>query len=155
MIDEQLAEFLQSGLACAVATRDGRRIPDCVLASGVRVERDRRHVTVFLHDPISRRAYSNLRDNGQIAITLEHIPNHHTIQLKGIVTRVAKATEADIADATRLHAGFVKEIETVGVAPRFSSRLAFLPCHAVTLLVEAIFEQTPGPKAGLCIKGAK
>ncbi|RIK62154.1 MAG: hypothetical protein DCC64_11620 [Planctomycetota bacterium] len=154
VIDETLADFLQSGLACAVATRDARLVPDCVLAVGVRIERDRRHATVFVHDTISRRTLANLKHNGQIAVTLEHLPDHHAIQLKGEVTRVAAATEADIADATRFHAGFVKEIEYVGVAPRFSRRLAFLPCHAVTFRVEAIFEQTPGPKAGACLKEA-
>lgn len=152
MIDEHLADFLQSGLACSVATRDARLVPDCVLAAGVRVEQDRKHVTVFVHDKISVRTLANLKDNGQIAVTLEHLPDHHAIQLKGVATRVARGKDADIADATRFHAGFLKEIEYVGVAPRFSRRLAFLPCHAVTFRVEAIFEQTPGPRAGTCLK---
>ncbi|CAG0973393.1 hypothetical protein PLCT2_01484 [Planctomycetaceae bacterium] len=130
-------------------------VPDCVLAAGVRVERDRKHVTVFLHEGISAQSLANLKDNGKIAVTLEHLPDHQAIQIKGTASRVAKANQRDIADATRFHSGFVKEIEYVGVAPRVSRRLAFLPCVAVTLRVEAIFEQTPGPKAGACIKGTR
>lgn len=155
MIEETLAEFLESGLACAVSTRDASLVPDCVLAAGVRVGRDRKHVTVFLHDAISARSLANLKDNGKIAVTLEHLPDHHAIQLKGTASRVAKAREQDVADATRFHAGFMKEIEYVGVAPRVARRLAFLPCVAVTFRVEAVFEQTPGPQAGARIKGAQ
>jgi hypothetical protein len=147
-LSEELVELMESGVSIMVGTRDARLRPWCVRAQGAVVGADRRHVTVFLPVATSERAVRDLEDNGRIALTFSRPFDHRTIQLKGRAVRVRAGTPQDRVRQERYRAALCEQLHVVGMSRAATRRLSFWPCHAVDVLVEASFEQTPGPSAG-------
>jgi hypothetical protein len=50
MISDELARFLESGLAITIATRDAQLEPDGGWAWAARVDEDRAHITLYVHE---------------------------------------------------------------------------------------------------------
>lgn len=148
MIAEELVPFLESGVSVQVGTRDGQLFPDGLRAYGLRVEADRRHVTVFLPDATAQQALANLRDNGRIALCLSRIADHRTFQLKGRAAEVRPADQEDLKVIRGYRALLTEALAQVGTPTRMGVRLAHWPAHAVRIEVESLFDATPGPGAG-------
>jgi hypothetical protein len=146
-LPDDVVEFVQRGISVLVGSRDARLMPECIRAVGVRVERGAQELTIFLPTATSARVLANLRENGRIAITVAHT-DHHSIQIKGKVLRVASARPADRELVERYRCDLAQNWGYIGVPPRFTLRLAHWPCHAVRFRVETAFDQTPGPRAG-------
>ena len=93
-------------------------------------------------------AIHNVATTKRLAITASNPPDHRTTQLKGttIDARLARDDEQPFLRG-RLDA-FVDVLEGYGFPRGMARRLAYWPAFAVTIRVEEIFEQTPGPQAG-------
>ncbi len=152
-VPENLAPLLEGLAAVHVATRDSRFVPDEVMAATALLEPDGRRLTVYLPVATSETSLANLRDNGAIAIVLSQPLTHRTVQLKGRAETIRPAREDEREAVERHAAAFDAEVETIGLPPAVVRRRAKWPCHAVTFVVEAAYEQTPGPRAGEPIEG--
>jgi hypothetical protein len=148
LIAEELVPFLESGVSVQVGTRDAQLFPDGLRAYGLRVEPDRRQVTVFLPDSTARQALANLRDNGRIALCLSRIADHRTIQLKGRALDVRAADGRDLEVIRAYRARLTEALAQIGMPTRLGLRLSHWPAHAVRFEVESLFDATPGPGAG-------
>ena len=154
MIDDALKTFLESGVSVVVGTRDERLVPEIVRAWGPQVSRDRRSIRLCVPDATSVRTRTNLVGNGRIAAAFSLPSNYETVQLKGRHLRTTKPTAEDLLRVDRHRESFAGVNESIGV-PRarveafWRRELAGSPLFVtIHFVVDAIFDQTPGPAAG-------
>lgn len=154
MISKELEDFLQAGRSCVLGTRDAEKRPECVRVVGVRVERGRKEVSLFLPVATGAHTVANLRDNGRVAVGFSRVEDHRSIQLKGALVSLRDATERDRPAVEHWREAIEREFGWIGLPPSIIRRIAHWPCHAIRFRVESIFLQTPGPGAGDPLPGS-
>lgn len=154
IISDELVELFASGVDLCVATRSAALLPESVMGMGIRVHSNRRQVTVHVPTAVCSTTLDNLRDNGQLAVTLCRPLNHCAVQLKGKRTGVRASTESDREVQEIFRAAMVTAFAVVGVPRDMTRRIVWWPSMAIDFEVSSIFIQTPGPDAGEVLTGA-
>ena len=147
-ISLELAEFLESGLAIVVGTRDGDLNPDGAVAWAVEIDEDRGQLTLFMHEIAAAEMLRNLKSHPEIAINLDQPTSHRACQVKGVYLshRPARADERELVD--RQCYGFADDLEKIGFPRALTTAWQNWPCTALEVRVTQLFEQTPGPGTG-------
>src|SRR5262249_40112802 len=122
--------------------------PLAVFAFGLQAGADDREVTVFVPAALSPMILANLRDNGQMAVTLVRPSDHRSLQIKGVWLGERRTTDDDRAFLTRYRDGMLQEMGLGGVPRSVWNRIAWWPAVALRMEVRDTFVQTPGPSAG-------
>jgi hypothetical protein len=148
LIGSELQRFLESGVSVLVGTRDRLLVPEAARGFGLRVESGGRELAVFVPHVWGRRTVANLRDNGRIAVSAARPIDHRSVQAKGAVVEIRDGEAADLAAIERYRELLVADFAAYGYPPRILLRFTAWPCHVVRFAVEALYEQTPGPRAG-------
>jgi len=148
MIPDDLADFLQSGIAISMATRDRQLAPSGARVWAASVDGDRSHLTAFVLADAAPRVLGDLQDNGQAAISFARPADHRTVQVKGTYVESRSALDAERAEVDRQVAGFFRELEGIGIPRAMFASYRWWPAVAIRLRVAAFFNQTPGPGAG-------
>lgn len=152
MSSSSITRCLEPGFAILVGTVDAAGTPSC--CRGVAILSNDEFATATAYVPVatSQTIIHNLAITKRIAVNVSHPIEHRAVQLKGVAldARLAREDEAPFVRA-RLDA-FADVLDTVGVPRRLTRSVAHWPAFAVTLRVEQIFDQTPGPKAGSRIR---
>jgi hypothetical protein len=153
-IDEALKAFIESGVSVVVGTRDEGLVPEIVRAWGPHVNRDRRSLRLCVPEATSVRTRTNLVANGRIAVAFSLPSTYETVQLKGRHLRTTRPSADDRLRVDRHRESFAAVNESLGV-PRargdifwrreLTGSSLFVTIH---FLVDAVFNQTPGPAAG-------
>jgi len=144
----ELPRILEGLSAIAVGTRDAALGPACVQAVGVTADASGR-VTVFIPEATGERTFANLAANGAVAVVMEKILTHRTVQVKGRCVGLRPASEDEREIVERCMGAFFDDVVSAGAPRRVLTRKNRWPCRAVTLEVAEVYEQTPGPRAGL------
>lgn len=151
VIDPAWAVFLAGPVAINVASRNAALVPSVARAYGCRVSPDRRQVTILLAEARARAVLRDLADGAPIAAVFSRPKTHIRLQLKGERAEVLPATAADRELMRAYGAAFAAEVCALGYPEAFAEQL-IRPCgeRATTVRFEpvALFEQTPGPRAG-------
>jgi pimeloyl-ACP methyl ester carboxylesterase len=147
-LPDDLVEFIGSGLSIMVGTRDAQHMPEATRCVGVRVHDDRRHVTVYVAAATADQTVANVRDNGQVAVSLSRPADHRSLQIKGTAVAVREAGPADEAEVDRYIELAVPIFEFIGIGPQIIRRVAHWPAWAIDVAIGDAFVQTPGPGAG-------
>lgn len=147
-LSEELAEFVEGGLSMLVGTRDAALRPQVDRAVGAFVGPDRESVTVYLNKTLATKAVANLQDNGQVALTVSRPYDHRSLQVKGQLVSLRDGAEEDRIKQERWLAGFVEHLYIVGLPRSVIRQLKIFPSVALTMRIDDIFVQTPGPGAG-------
>lgn len=148
MIPSAIVDLLQTGVSVMVGTRDADLMPECTRAWGIQIGEDRRSVTIFLTETVSRHTLDNLRENGRIAISCTRPTDHVACQLKGRVRAIRPAGPRDRKRSGDWHREFVQEIVAIGVPAETGRAWITEPDLAVEIDVTDVFQQTPGPGTG-------
>lgn len=148
MIPESVSDLLRTGVSIVVGTRDASLVPECTRAWGIRLNKDKRSVTIFLTETVSRKTLQNLRENGQIAISCARPTDHMACQLKGRMRAIRPAGARDRECCNRWGHEFRGELIAIGVPAHLFDALIRDPALAVDIDVTDVFHQTPGPGAG-------
>lgn len=145
---ERARRCLEPGLSVVVGSVDARNVPTCCRAIAISSADDLATATVYLPVAAGQETIQNVATTKRLAITASNPPDHRTTQLKGttIEARLARDDEHPFLRG-RLEA-FVDVLEKFGFPRGLARRLGYWPAFAVTIRVEEIFEQTPGPQAG-------
>jgi hypothetical protein len=151
MIDEILAEFLQSGLGIHVGTRNEQLEPSGCRAAALKVDDDGKHVVVYVPKAASPQVFENLRTNGSAAISMARPVDERAVQLKGLMLFSWDAKPEEEVFARGQWAGFLAQLDAIGLPGAATSSWTIFPCIAIRLKVTAIFNQTPGPDAGAAL----
>lgn len=148
VIDNELKELLESGVAATAATADEDGRPHLAIAWGPRVHPDGTAVTIFLEVARAEIALADLRTTQRIALTVADPVSYRSVQLKGRQLAVTEADDADRAWVQRHREAFMVTTALVGESPVAVRNRWMEDVLRVDFQVEQAFDQTPGPDAG-------
>jgi hypothetical protein len=147
-IDDNLKEFVHSGVAAIVATGDSRRRPHVKMGWSPRVHDDGQTVDVFLDAARASQTLANLRENGRIAMTVVHPVSVRSVQFKGTFRGEGSPSGDDDQWVQRGREEFSVSTALVGDPPEVIRNLWLPDVVRISFVVEQAFDQTPGPEAG-------
>jgi hypothetical protein len=150
VIPGKIVRFLEQYANVAfVGTRDRDLVPFGHRVCGWSVGADHRTMTILVPDEFLERLVESLRQNGELAVTIEAFPSHETYQFKGSYRHHRGVQGGDVEIADRIRRRFVKTVRPMSYEPEDALR-AFVspPALAVEFEVLEIYLQTPGPGAG-------
>jgi hypothetical protein len=147
MDGSELAAFLESGVsmlgACAV---DGLA-PEAFRVWGASVD-DRGRLRALVSGDATR-TLAAVRAGVRLGFVITDVTTFRSRQLKGAAVGAPESpTSDDIACLRRYHRGFVDALAVIGHPPLLAERLRPMSVQAVTMTIETVFDQTPGPSAG-------
>lgn len=151
LLDAAQAAFLAGPVAVGMASHDGDGVPSLSRAFGCKVSPDRREVTVFLSRLRSGALLRDLAAGQPVAAVFSRPLTHETLQLKAgqVVLRDLAPGEREIMEAAG--EAFIAELVPLGYAESFCRALMSPSADeavAATFTPTALYEQTPGPRAG-------
>jgi hypothetical protein len=152
MLDDSLTTFLQQGVAINIGTRNARLEPSAAYVGAALVDADRKHLTVFVPAVGAEAVLDDLQANGQAAIVFARPEDDRACQVKGTFVAARPASDAEEAVVRGQFEGFLRQLEIIGMPGESTRVWSVWPAIAVRLRVTAVFDQTPGPKAGAVIK---
>jgi hypothetical protein len=144
----ELHELLDGPSITYLATRNAKLEPLSAIAFGLQAASDGRELTLFLPAAVSPPTLANLRDNGQMAISLVRPSDHRALQIKGVWLGERRTTDDDRGFLLRYRDAMLGEMSTVGVPRSIWARLSWWPAIALRMEVRDTFIGTPGPSAG-------
>lgn len=150
--DPSLARYLGNGMSIVVGTVGADGWPATCRAVALVGHEDGQGVTVYLPVATGAETIANVATSGRVAIVSSCPSDHGTIQMKGRSrgVRVAREGEAGVVRAQMER--FADALDQVGVPRHVTRSFTSWPAFAVEVEVEAVFEQTPGPRAGALVK---
>jgi hypothetical protein len=92
----------------------------------------------------------SLRENGQLAVTVEEFPSHETYQFKGRYRSDRPLRHDDVEIVERVRKRFVRSLRSIyaDVPEEVLGAFVTKPSLAVEFEVLEVYLQTPGPGAG-------
>lgn len=149
MIDEALAAFLEGVPAQYVCTVDAGHDPSVGRAWGLRIDGGRAVRAVVGADAAT---VANLRVGGRVAMVVADVASYRAVQVKGSTVALEPPVAADHDTYRRYRRDFTAALRAAG---RTTPMELVWPASitALTFEVDAVFDQTPGPGAGLALRG--
>jgi len=151
LIDSDLAAFLQEGVGIHIASRNAALEPNGSRALAVKVDADGRHLEVYLATVAAARILPDLQSNGQAAVGFGRPVDDRACQVKGLFVGVRDASEGDRPFITGQWEAFLVNLEKIGIPRAATGAWITWPVVAIRLRANAIFDQTPGPSAGVSL----
>lgn len=144
---DELGALLKLGVSVLAATRDANMKPAISRCGGARLGDDGL-VRVAIALPEGARTLANIESTGVVALTAVLPTTYRTLQVKGHDARRIDWPELEqVALAHR--AAFVEQVIAVGLARENAPVMWSTRFVAVAFTPGEIFDQTPGPSAGL------
>jgi hypothetical protein len=150
VLDPAVVEFILSGVAVGVGTRDEDLRPGFSRGWGPEVSADGRSVRLCVSAPEGSRMRANLDGNGAVAVGFCPPTIARAVQVKGVAMVVGEPEAADLERVERHVRSFVEGCKRVGVPEGVSRRMYAGGAGLVSIQfsVDEVFDQTPGPTAG-------
>lgn len=152
LLDASQAAFLVGPVAIGMASHDAAGQPSLARAFGCRVAPDRREIVVFLSRRRSVSLLCDLAAGAPVAAVFSRPLTHATLQLKGKHARLEALQAGDREIMLAAGAAFSAELIALGYSEPFA-RAIMAGCAeeavAAAFVPVALFEQTPGPNAGI------
>jgi hypothetical protein len=149
--DEQV-RFIECGVSISAASRDVRRVPSVCKVVGCRVAADRRQVTILVDAVQAGQLLQDVAGSGALAVVFCLPSSHRTLQLKGHDARQVPLADGDAELAERHRAAFADDLLPLGYALPFALATHGFQAEglrALSFTLSDLFEQTPGPNAGM------
>jgi hypothetical protein len=143
---------LDPGLSIIVGAVDEHGQPSTCRAIAIDSRDDLETLTVFLPVATSHETIKNVATTKRLAVVATYPFDNSATQLKGRAIDARLASEAEGTFVRERLEAFTGSLRGFGVPRRIAASLAHWPAFAVTIRVEQIFEQTPGPNAGRRIR---
>lgn len=148
VIDADKAAFLAGPNSIALATHDGKLIPECTRALGLKHHLGTDLVTVWLPETTEGNLRRNLAAEPRIAVGVNRSTTHQTFQLKGRAVAIRTSPPERRAEQDVHWEAMVEDLAAVGVPRRLLQQVVRWPALEIDVEVTEIFDQTPGPGAG-------
>ncbi|WP_051304986.1 hypothetical protein [Chitinilyticum litopenaei] len=151
IISIQQFELLNTRCDVVVASRSLNNLPSVCWGMGGLVHDDRKTVSVWLHRDHSGQLIADIRDTSRISAVFSVPFTNVSFQLKGENATVRLARTDDALILQRHCGNMVRELELVQFGELFARTVFEYPLQdlmAVDFTISAMFEQTPGPRAG-------
>ena len=147
MIEPEVAELLESPCSLIMASVAPDGLPEAARGWAAAVHGS--DAVRVLLAASEARMLANLADRGRMALTTTHFLTNVSWQLKGRARAIDAATAGDRIRLDAFCAGCVEILhEHQGTPEAVIRRLIPAEIVAVEMVVEQVFDQTPGPQAG-------
>jgi hypothetical protein len=148
LIDEELGIFMESPVMIILGSCDDALRPQIGRAAGAIVDAREGRVDLMVCAREWPLTVANVRQNGRLSATFARPRDYVSYQAKGRATAIA-ASDAHRARARSYTEAMTATLVALGLEPSVAARwFADRELVALSLLVETIFVQTPGEKAG-------
>lgn len=153
MIPADIVDLIHGPQVLFVATRNQALRPHCRRVVGAIADGGSDMVTMFLPDQVNRQTVENAQSNGRVAFLLIDAFSHRSYQLKGAYLSSRPSTDADKAVRDLYVEKLAVHLRNwfVPIPDEFWKGIIIDPSISLSFRVEAIFDQTPGPKAGQAV----
>ena len=151
MIDKELAAFLEQGIGIQIGTRNAALDPNGARVVAVRVEDEGTHLVAFVPERAATYVLPDLEANGQAALVFARPPDERSCQVKGVFAGIGTTGAADERFARDQWQRWLERLTTIGLPLSTLEGWDALPCVAIRIRVTALFNQTPGPNAGVAL----
>ena len=155
MIAPEHRALIEDGVGVSLACcHDGW--PNLVRAIAGHLEADGQ-LAVFVSGTDAAALVAALRVGDPLAVVFSKPSTHRTLQVKGRLQSVCKASDEELALALRRAAAMTADLVSIGYGEAFGhGLLAFDRTDLVALRLrpECLFDQTPGPHAGEAVAGS-
>ena len=149
VLTPELVEFIHSGVAVGVASRDEMMRSAFSRAWGPQVSADLRSLTVCVSAAEGSPMRSNLEANGAAALGFSPPTIAKAVQLKGVAVVLGEPAPDDLERVQRHVRAFRANAEGVGVPPAVAEHITDgPPLVLISVSIDEGFDQTPGPTAG-------
>jgi hypothetical protein len=145
----RIKRSLEPGTSILIGTVDPQGFPACCRGIAVTSTDDLKTARVYVPIATSHETIANIATTGRITIVACHPVEHETVQIKGIVTGTQLANESEAVLVRDRLAQFGSALNRIGIPPRVTRTIGCWPAFAIDVRVDDIFEQTPGPNAGV------
>lgn len=160
LIDEVQAAFLQGGVSISAAssgTQAASSFPNLCRVLACEVAPDRRRLTVLVSRPQAAELLRDVGRSGRLAVVFSQPSTHRTLQVKGEDAQIGPASAQQLAAVRQHRDAFAAEVVPLGFADATVRLL--LTCDddeivAVCCTPVAVFDQSPGPRAGNMLRAA-
>jgi hypothetical protein len=139
---------MESGVSLLIGTRNAALRPASARGFGVEIDVAGFAATVFLPASAAALTLSNLRDNGQIALTFSRGFDHRSLQVKGHILSISETNERQRHLQDRYFAAFSAGLLLISHRENSLRHVRYYPSYALSFRIESMFDQTPGPGAG-------
>jgi hypothetical protein len=117
VLDEELREFVESGVAVIVGTADRAKRPHVVMGWGPRVSASGDAVSIFVESSRAALTLADVEATGRMALTFASPVSYRSVQVKGPGNVAGVANEEDQAWIQRHRDRFSTETALVGDPP--------------------------------------
>ena len=122
--------------------------PSHSFALGARINSAAETITVFVCKEISHTVLKDC-ETSKRAVFYSTLFSHEAYQVKGNVTQVEPLSEEDRSASKEHCEKFIQATTEMGMPPENTRKIFGLTADtAITIELEQIFDQTPGPNAG-------
>lgn len=135
-----------------VGTVDKDGVPGECRAIALRSTNALKTATVYVPLATSQNVIANVASTRRIAVVSSYPLDHVTTQIKGETTSVRLASDEEAELLRDRVEGLAEVLHTIGIPRRVTRNVNYWPAFAIEFAVEEIFEQTPGPRAGVSIR---
>jgi hypothetical protein len=148
MSPDRIQHCVLPGRSILVASADPRGVPSCCRGIAIASTDDLETLTVYVPVATSQDTIRNVGLTGRLAVAASNPVDNRSTQLKGSMTnaRLAREDERDVV--SRSLDAFAEVLDRIGVPRRLTHSVAHWPAFAITMRVEEVYDQTPGPQAG-------
>ena len=143
-----LERCLTPGLSILVGTVDPHGSPASCRGIAIASDDNLQTLTVYVPVATGQETIRNVALTRRIAVAASNPADNCSTQLKGTTIDARIARDEEASCVRRALDAFSDSLDRVGVPRRLTRSVAHWPAFAITLRVEEIFEQTPGPQAG-------
>lgn len=151
-INQDIAVFMTSPVMIVLGTSDEALQPAIGRAVGALVQRDEGCIDLMVSEWQWPATVANVRAIGRLAATFARPSDYVSFQAKGRAAVLPAAAE-HLSSAARYVERITATLEELGLDSRIVTPwLVDLDLVAVRLLVDEIFVQTPGAKAGQLVE---
>ncbi len=151
LIDTALLETLNTRCDVVLSSVGAGHLPSLCWGMAGRLLEDRRSVEAWVREDQARDFLADVRRSGRVAAVFSEPYTSFAVQLKGRDASVRPATPDDAPLLRRHVDNMVRELERVRFGEAFARAMfeqAWNALAVVRFTAEAVFVQTPGPKAG-------
>lgn len=153
MFDERILRVAtDGGTSVLVGSADANAVPACCRGIAVSTDGTLARATVYVPVATSRDVIANAATTKKLAVMITRVVEHVGVQLKGTVEAIRMAADDEGPFVRRRLQEFAEVLDEIGLPRRVFLSINHWPAFAVEIAVEEIYDQTPGPMAGSCIR---
>lgn len=153
MFDERLLRVAtDGGTSVLVGSADSNAVPACCRGIAVSTDSTLARATIYVPVATSRDVIANAATTKKLAVMITRVVEHVGLQLKGSVEAIRMAGDDEGPFVRRRLQEFAEVVDEIGLPRRIFLSVSHWPAFAVEIAVEEVYDQTPGPRAGSCIR---